>query len=286
MNVRWRRTAGLALWTALAFAGAGGVGARFVRARLEERAANARVSAARATWERLRAQRPAPVASVAAELARTLADMEEEVAARRRRVVAPDAERGAPPAREGAFFDLAWFGDAMLASAGAADVAVRPGERFGFAAYSDRAPTMDEVGPVLQQSWLVERLLEALFAAGPERLEGVWREPQAAPVGPGGGGRVAAPDEFLLESRLSLRRHPGVRTQAIRVAFVGATPCLRRFLNGLLGQEIPWFVRSVELEALPGPVGASALPGAAGTRFTVVVEAVEAVNALGKESES
>jgi hypothetical protein len=77
-----------------------------------------------------------------------------------------------------------------------------------------------------------------------------------------------------------------VRTQAIRVAFVGATPCLRRFLNGLLEQEIPWFVRSVEAEALSGPTGTTELPGAAGTRFAVTLEAVEAVGERGKGAES
>lgn len=277
----WRLAAvGVAILSAV------GMAAELVRARLAESAANARESAARGAWERLRAQRPVPTAAVAAGLARRLAETEAAVTARQRQLLAPRNERGARLAADGAFFDLAWFGDAMLASAGTADVAVRPGERFGFAAFAERAPDPDEVDAVLRQSWFVERLLEALFAARPAGLDGVWRETQAPPGTSGGGRRAAASDEFLLESRVSLRRHPGVRTQALRVAFVGATPCLRRFLNGLLGQEIPWFVRSVELEALPGPVGALALPGAAGTRFTVVVEAVGAVSAPGKESES
>lgn len=206
---------------------------------------------------------------------------------------------GAKPVEE--YFKIAAFVESARAEAALARVAVRPGDRFGFASYASEGPPPELVPAVARQRIEVQRLLAMLLDARPDALLALQRERPLTPGertqrnGPGGPGPAtvsatrshdagpAAGDFFDLDPAISIRRPGLVETDAFRLEFTGRTTTLRALLNRLAVSHWPVVVRSIEAEPSRGGTPGSPSPGIAATasvplvspnptRFTVVVE--------------
>ncbi|MEJ1974591.1 MAG: hypothetical protein WDM96_19760 [Lacunisphaera sp.] len=187
---------------------------------------------------------------------------------------------GAPTQTIEAFFDIARFVERSRAAAAAAKVALRPDERFGFAAYANEGPAAEVLAQVWRQRVAVESLVEHLIKAQPRALLALRRE-AVGPAQPAA--RNQADDYFVMDRALSVRRPGDVDTLAFHVEFSGQTAALRNFLTGLADLSQPLLVRSVEVEPLP-VASAAAVSDASGTpvplvsqslsKFAVVVESV------------
>lgn len=162
--------------------------------------------------------------------------------------------KGEPKTRTDAYFDIAQFVDRMRATAADVNVALKEGENFGFAMYTNKGPEPELIQPVYRQRRIVEYLLSALFAARPDSLVAVQREvPQPAN---GAGAQIQTPksgsdagDFFTIDGQVSARTPGYVNTTAIRIIFTGQTTALRGFMNALAAPEIPLVVRSVEVDS-------------------------------------
>ena len=180
--------------------------------------------------------------------------------------------------RIGAYAELDAYAERCREAAARAGTAVAKGERFGFARHASEAPAESEVGLVLAQRRELERVLLALFEAGPQRLIGVWRE------NPATDSSARTVNEWCaLPMVRSVRVPELVRTRCVRVAFVGTTACLRRFLNRLAGAPA-LVVREVAVSAPETKTERSAaakglVPGR--RQFTVVLESVAVVSGTG-----
>jgi hypothetical protein len=196
-----------------------------------------------------------------------------------------------------AYFEIASFVEQMRALAGSLQVPVKPDEHFSFAAYANEGPDAAHLTEVSRQRQIVQRLLEALFAARPQEFLAVQRE--RLPVAASRNARPAptarttaidsAVDYFTSDPRLALRAAGAVESRMFRLEFTGQTPALRAFLNSLALSPMPLVVRSVEVEPLNSRAGnspAAAPPAAAEppliaqsySRFAVVVEFAEPAN--------
>jgi hypothetical protein len=231
--------------------------------------------------DRLLAQAPALDAeneqAIAADLERTRRARAEE------RAGWPCSEAGhgaetAPTRTTEAFFDLARFVERTRAAAGAANVALRPDERFGFAGYANEGPPAEILPQIHRQRVVSELIVACLLAAHPPALL-AWRREAVGAVPPAARNQVE--DYFFMDRTLSVRRPGDVETTAFQVEFSGQTATLRNFLTGLADFPAALLVRSVEVEPLPAahPTGAANAPGGAGplvrpnlSKFSVVVE--------------
>jgi hypothetical protein len=199
---------------------------------------------------------PAPTSENAAALGAALTRMREALTAVRARVGVAPAPGALSANRTDAFFALAAFAERMRARAAADQVAVGPGERFGFAAFAREGPTPAAI-PLLarQQRWL-EALLPLLFAAGPEEFLGARRS-----VGTGVESTGGDPDVFNYDRRFSMREADGAARVAFRLEFAGQTQALRRFLNSVASGSLPATIRAVEVESAAKPEGADGRNG-------------------------
>ena len=171
------------------------------------------------------------------------------------------------------YAELVGFAEQWRAAARAEGVTLAPGEWFGFARHAQEAPTRAEAAELLAQKRVLARVLAALWAAGPERLIGVWREAPGS-EGQGRGG----PEWCRVEPARSVAVSELVSARAVRVAFVADTGGLRRFLNQL-ANEAGLIVREVAVapaEERPGDGGRAAGPGC--REMTVTLESVTVVN--------
>ena len=156
-----------------------------------------------------------------------------------------------PVGRIEAYADLTAFVVRSRAQAVQAGVALAADERFGFGQFAREGPALAAVPGVWRQRVALEPLLEALWAARPQSLAGVWCEAEGSLGVPG-----------LVE------------TDCYRVAFVGGTACLRRYLATLAGAARPVVVREVRAE----PLRAEIRPGGARPiQFTVTLEVLSPV---------
>ncbi len=236
----------------------------------------------------------------------------------RNRVAAGWAGVPVPADRWEAFLDLSEFVERTRERAARAGVGLKPDERFGFSAYATEGPEAGMIPAVFRQRLVVEALMEGLFDSQPFRLLSIQREtPLLAGAQPSSPSRMPAArtgarpaDLFSMEPRLS-SRVPGVAdATAFRLAFVGTTGVLRRFLNRLSRLELPVVVRCVEVEPATGPDSAPVEPIASGlnsltpaaessvdaaenlvpvaspafSKFTVTVESIEFAFASGLSS--
>ncbi|ACB76131.1 Amuc_1100 family pilus-like protein [Opitutus terrae] len=188
-------------------------------------------------WRTLAASRPEPTAAAAAELDADLADatnalLELRSATARNRSALTELDQAELPASAAeAFFDLARFGERMRGVARDHQVELAPEERFGFAAYAHAGPAEPAIAGVFRQRQLIERLLAIVFAAEPRELVLLERP------------RVAG--EPTAEAHVGQRA-----TDALffRVGFTGETAALCSVLNALATSELPWIVRTIEVE--------------------------------------
>lgn len=253
--------ASLALLVLAAGAGA----ADLVREARRVRAAEAECARLRFEWATPQA-RPEMVAATKEELVRA------NDALRQARARWLGIGSAAAPDRLGAFAELSAFVERSRVDAARAGVAVAKDERFGLARHANEAPDADEVAAVLAQRQAIDRVLAVLFAAGPEKLLGVWRENPKTEAAAREG------DWCTLPVARSLRTPGVVRTRVVQVGFAGTTACLRAFLNGL-DAEASLVVREVTVapeetkgardKNVPASLGPRAL------HFTVLLEAVE-----------
>lgn len=229
--------------------------------------------------------RPEMVAAVGAELERAREQL------RLARAQWPGWSEAAtvPPERLAAYAEMAAFVERTRAAASAARVALAKDECFGFARYRAEAPEDGEVGTALAQLKATERILQALFAAGAERLVRVWRE---APNPEGGAAVVRESSEWCaLEVVRSVRVPDLVRSHVVRTAFVGTTEQLRAFLlrlaagPGLVVREVAVAAADEKEEKVKSP----RMLGPRSRRFAVTVETVEVAGGgdgvIGGESE-
>jgi hypothetical protein len=195
---------------------------------------------------------PENEAAIAADLEATdrlLAEMHSALQGRDPTVFAPP-----PPAKSiDAFFELAGFVEQLRLRAAQAQVAHKPGERFGFAAYTNEGPVAGQIPAVHRQQLATRCLVETLLESRPLALLAVRRErPVAAgPRDP----RDRSDDFFELEPALSIRQPGQVESVALRVEFTGQTAALRNFLNSLATFRQPVVVRTVEVEPLAAAAG-------------------------------
>jgi hypothetical protein len=158
-----------------------------------------------------------------------------------------------------AFLALSSYAERCRRRAGDAGVETAPGERFGFASYTNRGPADPFAAGVLEQQERAERVLQRLFSARPSAFRGLRRTRVEAPdEGPAKSGRAsqteegAAGDFFVLASGAPDRtRREGRAPTGFRIEFDGATETLRQFLNALAGREPEAIVRTIEVETLP-----------------------------------
>ncbi len=180
----------------------------------------------------------------------------------------------APRTRAEAYFELSEFVEAQRAAATAQGVAVKDGERFGFASHARQAPPLGQASRVLRQSSAAADLLGALWAARPYRFEGLQREdPDEGPAS-----RRTSRNEadFAEAPKAGFAALPaGCVTEHLRISFVGHGRALRRWLNRLADLPGPVVVRDVRVEPL---FAGSLQPGEAwpadAVRFTVIAVVV------------
>jgi len=243
---------------------------------------------------------PAPSADNAAALAADLAATEKTIAARRATLAGPARRMldPAPPARSlDAWFELATYVERMRALAAQAQVALKPDERFGFAAHTNEGPGEALVSAVHRQRIVMQWLVESLLESRPRALLAVQRQPPRTAEQRAGREPVAAidgPDYFTPDPRLSLRVPGLVEGEAFRLEFTGQTAALRAFLTAMASFQFPVIVRNLEVEPLaaeaaaaaPDPyAGLPAVPGAPPapvpivrpslSKFAVTLECVE-----------
>lgn len=163
-----------------------------------------------------------------------------------------------------AYFSLARWVERQRAAARAAQVMLRPDERFGFAAFAHEGPATEALAEVHRQMTVGATLVAHLIEAHPRALLAVRREA----VGQGPADRGQGEDCFTMDPALSLRQPGAVETVAFRVEFSGRTGALRDFLAALAREPQPFLVRRVDVEPMPERVGGEA-PGAEETRATV-----------------
>jgi hypothetical protein len=207
------------------------------------------------------------------------------------RLDSPEATRlrtaSLPLERTEAFFDLALMAEQLRKLAAQHGVALKPDERFGFAAYANGGPDAALIPMVYRQRQLAQYLVEQLIAVRPTGLLALQRERPGMAMPDRSEAAAAMQDYFTLDSRISVRSSGHVNSQALRVIFTGHTPVLRAFLNRLAGSELPLLVRAVEVEPLMNPdsrpqtplvVNAAERPfvGRKPSKFTVTVEFIEA----------
>jgi hypothetical protein len=195
-----------------------------------------------------------------------------------------------PAQRSEAYFDLAALVERLREHAGRRGVKLKPEERFGFSAYAHEAPELERLAAVHREQVIVEHLLTALFEARPSEFLGVQREqPRRRPGQPAAGRAGArstgteAGDYFEPDARVLVRKAGVVETTAYQVSFTGPTTALRTLLNTLADSDLPVLVRAVDVapaEANRGGAEAKRAEGAplvgrSGSRFTVVIEAIE-----------
>ena len=198
----------------------------------------------------------------------------------------PGTSRPPPATRTEAFFHVAGFCRRMRELMQQAGVQLRPDEQFGFAAEAGAPPPADLVPEVERQEHIAAALLERLAAARPRQLLALQRTRPGALSAPAAARKSPAgeADGFAVEPGLSVAEKGLVTTDGIRLVFVGQTPALRLFLNGLAAGDLPVVVRSVAVE----PAGAGGSPRAPtgggaeplvlvarpeASRFTVTMEA-------------
>lgn len=201
-----------------------------------------------------------------------------------------------------AYFEIARFVETQRAAAKRLAIAIRPDEHFGFSSYASEGPDAQILSTVLHQRVAVEKLIDALFTAGPVALMGVQRERPVAVLSsttPAGNRREknvrakpetrpdVSADFFDPVKSRSLRASGKIETSAFRLEFSGHTVALRNFMNALAGSELPFSVRSLEVEPLAdlsrtstaSGISSAAIPIVTNStsRFRVTVELLAAV---------
>lgn len=225
----------------------------------------------------LQAVKPVPSeaskAAVEADLARTeiaLTKMREEL--KGRGPVAEGLRNTQPPTEPTeVFFNLETFVEKMRQKAQAAEVKVKPDERFGFYTYDRTGPERDLIPQVFRQRLVAEYLVEALINARPNELLSLQRErpltkaeitalaagqTPSRPVS--AGSTPGNADFFDIDPRISARVPGFVGASAFRLTFVSQTESLRILLNKLATFELPLVVRSVEVEPVAKTQGTAA----------------------------
>jgi hypothetical protein len=189
-----------------------------------------------------------------------------------------------------AYFNIASFVERSRTAANAAQVVLRPDERFGFAAFAHEGPAVELLPLVHRQLLVGETLTGQLIESHPRALLAMRRET----AGPGeAAAKNQAEDYFVMDRALSVRRLGEVETVAFRVEFSGQTVTLRNFLTALAALPQPFLVRSVEVEPLPVPMAAVSpvadAPAAPApmvrqnlSQFAVIVESVLLAEAPAK----
>lgn len=186
--------------------------------------------------------------------------------------------RSALPTRAEAFFELAQFVDEMRELAKHEDVALVPGERFGFAAYANVGPPPELMSEIARQKLTLRAMLPLLFQARPARILAVRRERPVA---------ATAPDLTRLEETAASERDyfepsrlgcpveiKDAQAGAYQLVFASETGALRDFLNALARSELPLIVSSVEAEPMAGGER-TAQDGRHASQFTVTVVRIE-----------
>jgi len=177
-----------------------------------------------------------------------------------------------------AFFNLETFVEKMRQEAQAANVKIKPDERFGFYTYDRTGPERDLIPQVFLQRQVAEYLINNLFQAHPVELVSFHRERpltkaeqttlasgQALPASTGqsaSGGGQDKTDFFEIDRRISARVPGFVGATAFRVTFIGETEALRTLLNKLASFELPLVVRGVEVEPVAKSQNATPAPQA------------------------
>ncbi len=242
---------------------------------------------------------PAPSAENVETIAADLAATEKTIVALRASLAGTARQPldAAPPGRPlDAYFDLAGYVERMRALAARAQVALKPDERFGFAAHAHEGPGEPLVPAVHRQRVVLQWLVESLLESRPRALLAVQRQqPLTAPqrAGREAASVIDGPDYFAPDPRLSLRVPGLVEGEAFRLEFTGQTAALRAFLAAVSSFKLLVVVRSIEVEPLaeaaeagPNPsAGLPVVPGAAPapvpiirqtlSKFAVTLECVE-----------
>ena len=240
-----------------------------------------RLTQKRSELTALQAVRPAPTveskAAVEADLHRTetaLATMRDQL--RVKGGIADTLRKTPPPGGPTeVFFNLETFVERTRQKAEAANVKVKPDERFGFYTYSRTGPDRDLIPQVFRQRQVAEYLLNALIEAGPTELLSLQRERplskneqeaqaagRAVNTPTAGPENTGATDFFEIDRRISARVPAFVGATAFRISFVAETATLRALLNKLAAFELPLVVRSVEVEPATQGTNTPAAPQA------------------------
>lgn len=211
-------------------------------------------------WRGLSGSQPAPVAAVAEDLAAQVAQAEQAVRKLRQQLGAtgkdPIWAEDPPAQRADAFFALARFMEDQRASAARSGVEVPDNAAFSFSAHRNSGPPDEHLAVVHRQMLVVDRLLNILWTARPERLIAVQRERPAAklPVDEASAANASragrAEDWFDWPAGRSLAREGILDTLALRVSFVGRTAALRGFMAGLSAADTSMVVREVAVRPL------------------------------------
>jgi len=162
-----------------------------------------------------------------------------------------------------AYFDISALVGQERALAEKMRVSIRADERFGFAAYAREGPAADLVPAVLRQRRAIHSLLEILFAARPASFTSIRREhPVAKGVSVAPGKGDASADFFVPPKSHSLRIPGQIESDGFELEFTGQTRVLRAFISRLAAEEMPFAVRSVEVEPLSGSAPEAGVPPA------------------------
>jgi hypothetical protein len=257
--------------------------------------------------EDLQQRLPQPTAETARMIAEEFAETSAKLLDARAAISKGTGRTAAPASAKSidAYFEIARFVETERAAAKRLNIAIRSDEHFGFGSHTSEGPHGEILSAVLGQRVVVEKLIDALFMAGPVALIGVQRErpvtilqrksqdqtwPQKNVRAKPEARRDEPADFFDPVQSISLRATGKIDANAFRVEFSGQTTALRNYLNALAGSELPFFVRSVEVEALADlpkttvtPVASSApVPIVTNSlsRFRVTIELLESVGEI------
>jgi hypothetical protein len=218
-------------------------------------------------WNALARAPVAPTAANAAAAEAHLAALEGQ-SARLRAGLAARGSWDPTPAFRGAeelYFDLLGMVEEQRAAFAAAGIRCERAEQFGYGqVVRAQQVALGPEDPALamtrlhRQRQALAATLDALRAAGPERLLGVER----TPLMPLEAGQVARLDDhFLIASAVTAAVPGAIETYGLRVRFEGRTATLRDFLETVRAGRRPLVVRSIEV----GPAGAGSGAGVGAT---------------------
>lgn len=233
---------------------------------------------------RLEAREPAPTAESCRRIEADLESAKDRLAEVRALFGVPSrpvigAAGDVAATRASDYFEIESFVTRMRIAAAESRVALIAEERFGFDEYAHAGPASAAREQVLSDRCSAEKLLVALYASGPARLDTFDRQQSVTRA------TDVADRNGTSDTATSIGASGGLHSTTFQVSFVGETTALRALLNRLAEARSAMIVRSVAVQPADQSDSAASRLSTTGattaeirhglSRFTVAVEVFE-----------